>query len=87
MVANPPPAINPSSFPSHLVIEHLQLLVVLLQLRQLGQQLTSEMQVDQAGRAELGHPRFLWTQAVEGLCKGPEQREDTETLWVKKVFT
>lgn len=49
MVANPLPAINPSSFPSHLVIEHLQLPIILLQLRQLGQQLTAEVQVDQAG--------------------------------------
>lgn len=61
---------------SHLVVEHLQLPVTLLQLRQLGQQLTTEVDIDQAGRAELGHPWLLWTQAVEALHKSPGQRED-----------
>lgn len=33
----------------HLVIEHFQLPVVLLQLRQLGQKATAEVDVDEAG--------------------------------------
>lgn len=55
---------------AHLVIEHFQLPVVLLQLRQLGQKATAEVDVDEAGWAELGHPRLLRKQAVEALCEG-----------------
>lgn len=72
---NPLPAINLSSFSSHLVIEHFQLPVVLLQLRELRQHSTAKVQVDQAGRAELGQPWLLWTEAVEGVWKSPEQQE------------
>lgn len=61
---------------AHLVVEHLQLPVALLQLRQVGQELAAEVDVDQAGRAELGHPRLLWTQAAEGLAEGSEHREE-----------
>lgn len=66
----------PPSPPPHLVIEHLQLPVALLQLRQLHQQLTAKVQVDEARGAELGHPRLLCTQAVEALCKGPDGKAD-----------
>lgn len=69
-------AISPPSPPPHLVIEHLQLPVALLQLRQLHQQLTAKVQVDEARGAELGHPRLLCTQAVEALCKGPDGKAD-----------
>lgn len=72
---NPLPAINLSSFSSHLVIEHFQLPVVLLQLRELRQHSMAKVQVDQAGRAELGQPWLLWTEAVEGVWKSPEQQE------------
>lgn len=72
---NPLPAINLSSFSSHLVIEHFQLPVVLLQLRELRQHSTAKVQVDQAGGAELGQPWLLWTEAVEGVRKSPEQQE------------
>jgi len=34
------------------------------------------VKVDQAGRAELGHPPLLWTQAVEALYKSPKEKED-----------
>lgn len=73
---NPLPAINLSSFSSHLVIEHFQLPVVLLQLRELRQHSMAKVQVDQAGRAELGQPWLLWTEAVEGVWKGPEKQEE-----------
>lgn len=61
---------------SHLVIDHLQLAVMLLQLRQLGQHLTAEVHVDEACRTELGQPRLLWAQAVESLCKSSGERKD-----------
>lgn len=77
MDADPLSALNPSSSSSHLVKETLQLPVALLQLRQLDQQLTTKVEVDQARGAELGPPWLLWTQTVEGLRKGPEgERED-----------
>ncbi|TNN82204.1 hypothetical protein EYF80_007572 [Liparis tanakae] len=83
MDADPPSAINPSSSSSHLVKETLQLPVALLQLRQLDQQLTPKVEVDQARGAELGPPWLLWTQTVEGLRKGPEEeREDMALIEV-----
>lgn len=57
-------------------MEHLQLPVALLQLRQLGQELAAEVDVDQAGGAELGHPRLVWTQAAEGLAEGSTHKEE-----------
>lgn len=65
---------------AHLVVEHLQLLVVLLQLCQLGQELVAEVEVDEAGRAELGHPGLGWTQAAEGVAKCSKHK--TEACWV-----
>lgn len=72
---NTRPAIRRIMYLSHLVIEHLHLPVVLLQLCHVAQQLTTKVQVDQTSRAELGHPWFFWTQAVETFCKCPEQKK------------
>lgn len=78
-------------FSSHLVIEHLQLDVVLLQLRQLSQEPTAKVHVDEACRAELGHPRLLWAQAVESLRKISKERKENVSiifiiLCLQKVF-
>lgn len=57
-------------------MEHLQLPVALLQLSQLGQELAAEVDVDEAGRAELGHPPLVWTEAAEGLAEGSKHEEE-----------
>ena len=57
--------------PPHLVKEHLQLPVALPQPGELGQEPPAEVDVDQAGGAQLGHPGLLRTQAVEALAKRP----------------
>lgn len=62
---------------AHLVVEHLQLPVALLQLRQLGQELAAEVDVDEAGGAELGHPGLVWTQAAEGVAEGSKAQDTT----------
>lgn len=82
IVGNPQSGIDLISFPPHLVKKNLQLFVVLFQLRQLGQDATTEVEIHQAGRAELSHPWLLWTQTLKTFCKRPEKVLKTGVCYI-----